>query len=433
MNETSITLLEFNSRIKRLLSDASVVRCWVMAELSDVNVRGGHCYMELIQKEEGSGRILAKNRAIIWANLYPQIKYAFESVTGQSLASGIKLMVEVSVNYHEQYGMSLIISNINPEYTLGDMERQRQEIINRLKREGIIDMNKQIEWAAVPQRVAIVSAEGAAGYGDFINQLTGNPYGLKFYTCLFRATMQGERTVPTVMAALDRINDNIDLFDCVVIIRGGGSTSDLHSFDNYDLAAYIAQFPIPVITGIGHERDTTVLDYVAAMRVKTPTAAAEWLIGRGTDALTHISELSETIVTRVREYVAHAQEQLTYYGGSIPLIVKNIVDGSRARLNQYGSAIPLCASNRIATAQASLRFEAQSVAQAAQQCLVRERMRIEGYAEKVAILSPASTLRRGYSITRCDGRAVTDASQLKPGDRIITRLAKGIVESTVEK
>ena len=269
MGETAISLVEFNRRIGGLLHDASVQRCWVVAETSDVRQSGGHCYLELVQKDAQTGQTLARMRGIVWASVYARLRCEFERATGQPFASGMNVMVEVSANFHEQYGLSVVITGINPTYTLGDMARQRLEILNRLRSEGIIDMNKQLPWDDVAQRVAVISAAGAAGYGDFMNQLHNNPSGIKFYTCLFPAVMQGQSTVTSVIAALERINDYADLFDCVVIIRGGGSTSDLNSFDNYDLAANVAQFPLPVICGIGHDRDNTVVDSVASVRVKT--------------------------------------------------------------------------------------------------------------------------------------------------------------------
>ena len=233
-----MTLSAFNARIERLIgSEAIVQNQWVIAETSDMRLnRSGHCYLELIEKDD-QGTTIAKVGAAIWASNYPNLYHKFLKATGQVLTTGMKVLVNVTATFHRLYGIKVIINDIDPNYTLGDMARQRQEIINRLTAEGLIDLNKQLPWPIVPQRIAIVSAAGAAGYGDFMNQLTSNPYGLQFYTCLFNAVMQGTQTVPTVMAALDRINSHIDLFDCVVIIRGGGATSELNSFDNYDLAS----------------------------------------------------------------------------------------------------------------------------------------------------------------------------------------------------
>ena len=429
----AITLREFNNRIKRLLNNPAVCNCWICADLSDVNVRGGHCYLELLEKDERTGATVAKMRGIIWANRFAYLRQKFLQVTGQDLRSGMKVMLEVSVNYHEQYGISLIITDIDPSYTLGDMERLRREILARLKADGIIDMNKQLDFPAVPQRIAIVSAAGAAGYGDFMNQLHNNAYGLQFYTCLFPAVMQGKETVASVTAALDRINRHIDLFDCVVIIRGGGSTSDLNSFDDYNLAAHVAQFPLPVVVGIGHERDVTILDYVACRRVKTPTAAAELLIGCGVEALAHIDELREAIVSTAREYITEARRQVQYLSGTIPLIAGNIVERNRARLQHIMQIVPLTAQSRIAQGNERLQFFLKQMQQASAQTIMREKMRLTAIYEKVQILSPQNTLRRGYSLTTVNGHAVTDASQLAAGDTITTHLANGTVTSTINK
>ena len=429
----AITLREFNNRIKRLLNNPAVCNCWICADLSDVNIRGGHCYLELLEKDERTGATVAKMRGIIWANRFAYLRQKFLQVTGQDLRSGMKVMLEVSVNYHEQYGISLIITDIDPSYTLGDMERLRREILTRLKAEGIIDMNKQLEFPAVPQRIAIVSAAGAAGYGDFMNQLHNNAYGLQFYTCLFPAVMQGKETVASVTAALDRINRHIDLFDCVVIIRGGGSTSDLNSFDDYNLAAHVAQFPLPVVVGIGHERDVTILDYVACRRVKTPTAAAELLIGCGVEALARIDELRETIVSIAREYITEAQLQMQYLTSTIPLVAGNIVERNRTRLQHIMQIVPLTAQSRIAQGNERLLFFLKQMQQASAQTIMREKMRLTAIYEKVQILSPQNTLRRGYSLTTVNGHAVTDASQLAAGDTITTHLANGTVTSTINK
>lgn len=429
----AITLREFNNRIKRLLNNPAVCNCWICADLSDVNVRGGHCYLELLEKDERTGATVAKMRGIIWANRFAYLRQKFLQVTGQDLRSGMKVMLEVSVNYHEQYGISLIITDIDPSYTLGDMERLRREILTRLKADGIIDMNKQLDFPAVPQRIAIVSAAGAAGYGDFMNQLHNNAYGLQFYTCLFPAVMQGKETVASVTAALDRINSHIDLFDCVVIIRGGGSTSDLNSFDDYNLAANVAQFPLPVVVGIGHERDVTILDYVACRRVKTPTAAAELLIGCGVEALARIDELRETIVSIAREYITEAQLQMQYLTSTIPLVAGNIVERNRARLQHIMQIVPLTAQSRIAQGNERLLFFLKQMQQASAQTIMREKMRLTAIYEKVQILSPQNTLRRGYSLTTVNGHAVTDASQLAAGDTITTHLANGTVTSTINK
>lgn len=432
MAESAISLLEFNRRIGRLLQNATVQRCWVVAETSDVRQSGGHCYMELVQKDPASGRTLAKTRGIIWANRFPTLRHAFESATGQAFGNGLNVMVEVSANYHEQYGLSIVITDINPTYTLGDMARQRLEILNRLKAEGIIDLNKQLEWCDVPQRIAVISAPGAAGYGDFINQLHNNQWGLQFYTCLFPAVMQGQSTVPSVIAALDRINEYQDLFDGVVIIRGGGATSDLNSFDNYDLAANIAQFPLPVISGIGHDRDNTVVDSVANIRVKTPTAAAEWLISKGADALDYVNSLTSQVVDIATRMVFESQKQVSYFSSTIPLMAENIIVRNRSRLQQLTSVIPMSAARRIDAASKDLSFIGQRLSLLSKQKMDRESQRLDSLKKQVELLSPERVLRRGYSLTVKDGHAITSADELRAGDHIVTRFAQGSIVSTVD-
>lgn len=427
----AISLREFNYRIKRLLTNPAIQNCWIRADLSDVAVRGGHCYCELIEKDDNSGATVAKVRGIIWATRFQSLRMKFLQVTGQDLHSGIKVMLEVSVNYHEQYGMSLIITDIDPTYTIGDMERQRREILARLKADGIIDMNRQLPFPAVPQRIAIISARGAAGYGDFMNQLHNNAYNLKFYTCLFPAIMQGQGTVPSVTAALERIYAHSDLFDCVVIIRGGGSTSDLNSFDDYSLAANVAQFPLPVIVGIGHERDVTILDYVAGKRVKTPTAAAEWLIACGVDALAHIDDIKNTVVSTASDYLNTASQQLQYLSGNIPLIAGNIVERNKIRLKHIMQIVPMTAQSRINSSNDKLNFLLQAMGQATKQTIYRENLRLNALRDKVEILSPQNTLKRGYSITTINGKAVSDASMIHEGDIVVTELNSGKIESAV--
>ena len=432
MGETAISLVEFNRRIGGLLHDASVQRCWVVAETSDVRQSGGHCYLELVQKDAQTGQTLARMRGIVWASVYARLRCEFERATGQPFASGMNVMVEVSANFHEQYGLSVVITGINPTYTLGDMARQRLEILNRLRSEGIIDMNKQLPWADVAQRVAVISAAGAAGYGDFMNQLHNNPSGIKFYTCLFPAVMQGQSTVTSVIAALERINDYADLFDCVVIIRGGGSTSDLNSFDNYDLAANVAQFPLPVICGIGHDRDNTVVDSVASVRVKTPPAAAEWLLDRAQSALDHVNALTDMVVDSATQMLSGARQQLAYFTSGIPLMADNIVVRHRARLQQIAAAIPVVAARRIDGAGKDLAFASQRLAMAARQCVANERQRVTGLEKQVELLSPDRVLRRGYSLTLRDGHVVTSALSLRAGDSLVTRFADGERTSVVE-
>jgi exodeoxyribonuclease VII large subunit len=425
-----MTLSEFNARIGQAVNgNPELQNQWVVAETSDLRVRN-HCYMELVEKDD-RGMTVAKVGAVIWASNYVRLNEKFKAATGAELQTGMKVLVLATANYHNQYGFKVIISDIDPSYTMGDMARQRLEILKRLKADGIIDMNKELPITDVPQRIAVISAAGAAGYGDFMNQLEHNPYGLKFYTCLFSAMMQGAQTVPSVLAALDRINEHLDLFDAVVIIRGGGATSELNSFDNYDLAAAVAQFPLPVIVGIGHDRDETVLDYVAAKRVKTPTAAAEWLILRGTNALAHLNELQEAVVTSVRDIVGQAREQLAHYTSMIPATARRIIDTNRVRLDNYAKNIPFAANGLIANQRTRLDRAVERMGEAVEHAMQRERQRLVALGEKATLLSPENTLQRGYSLVRMNDKCVTSATQLQPGDEISIQFAEGTADATV--
>ena len=282
---TSLSLVELNMLVRRSVRACLPDEYWVQAELSDVRSNySGHCYLEFVQKDSKSNALVAKARGIIWNNVYSRLKPFFERETGQLFVSGIKVLVKVTVDFHELYGYSLTVVDIDPTYTLGDMARRRKEIISRLESEGILTLNKELELPVLAQRIAVISSATAAGYGDFCNQLEHNPYGFVFYPHLFQAVMQGDKVELSIIAALEKIYQTQEKWDVVVIIRGGGATSDLSGFDTYNLAAHCAQFPLPVLTGIGHERDDTVLDVVSHTRVKTPTAAAEFLINhlRGT-------------------------------------------------------------------------------------------------------------------------------------------------------
>ncbi len=422
----TITLQEFNNRIKRLLADPSVMNCWVVAETTDVRINQ-HCYLQLLEKNPKTGATVAKIKAIIWGSQFRFLNARFKQVTGRDIGNDMKIMVSLSVNYSPQYGLTVVINDINPEFTLGDMERQRQEILNRLTQEGIIGQNKTVPVPPVLQRIAIVSAAGAAGYGDFMKQLTDNKYGVCFYPCLFQATMQGVKTVPTVLAALDKVEQNQHLFDCVVIIRGGGGTEELNSFDNYDLARRVATFPLPVIVGIGHERDITVLDYVAGIRVKTPTAAAEHIILQAANALAHIGDLSNQVVSIARDYIARAKEQLSYYAGNLPIMAQRIIDTNTLRLQNFIQNIPLHVQRRIEGENAQLARQKDAIKNAVAQVKMKETMRLEALGDKIELLSPRKVMARGYTLTTCEGKIMTDAAQIEAGKLVTIHFRDGKV------
>ena len=409
MNE-SMSLYELGRLIRLTLRQGLPDAYWVQAELSEVReAYNGHCYIELVQKAERGNTLLAKARGTVWANVYKMLKPYFEQATGQRFAAGIKVLMQVSVEYHEQYGLSLTVHDIDPTYTLGDMARRRREIIARLEDEGVLTLNKELPMPMLPQRVAVISAAGAAGYGDFCDQLMGNPYGFAFYPKLFPAVMQGDRVEETIIAALDRIAAEQERWDVVVIIRGGGATSDLSGFDTYDLAANCAQFPLPIITGIGHERDDTVLDMVAHTRVKTPTAAAEHLIASLVEAATTLDTLTNALVTGITNRIHREEKRVEQIAQRLPALF--------AVTHANGM-------HRIAQLEARMHT-------ALQRSLTEQKHRLQLMEKVIEGASPMQILQRGYSITRCDGRVVRNATQLPEGAVLTTSLAEGEVRSVV--
>lgn len=432
MNDAPLTLSQLTRLISSLVSVPATTGVWVTAELSDVAVRGGHCYFELIEKDD-RGMPAARCRGAIWASNYHRIVPQFEHTTGTRFATGIKVMVKASAQMHPVYGLSLVVSDIDPSFTLGDLERRRREILARLQAEGVLENNRSLHWPDIPTRIAIISAPGAAGYGDFINQLFNNPERIRFNARLFPAIMQGDRAPQSIIDALDRVNESIDQWDCVVIIRGGGATSDLQAFEDYELAANVANFPIPVVIGIGHERDRSVLDWVANMRVKTPTAAAEWLIARAESLLSAMRNLSAKILQTATDRISGAKEQLGYCAGLLPVLPGRCVDRAQSRLTSAATTLSGISGRRIAPAIERINLLEQSIIASAPKAVARQKMALESMATLLDALSPQAVLRRGYSITRtADGSVCQSTSQLHQGDVIVTQLADGSVASTIQ-
>lgn len=430
-DEKTYSLLEFSTAIRSALTDAFPGKYWISAEISELYVNGsGHCYMELIEKN-AAGVTVARQRAVMWANIYRLLQPYFEQVTGSPLTKGIKVLVQVSVSCHEVYGMSLVISDINPTYTLGDAARRRAEIIRRLSEEGVIDMNRELPLPLVPQRIAVVSSGTAAGYGDFMDQLQRNAYHYVFYPVLFAAVMQGSRTEASVIEALDRIYAASRHFDCVVIIRGGGATSDLNSFDSYALAANIAQFPLPVIVGIGHDRDETVLDRVAAVRVKTPTAAAEWLVSRVHDADVLAGNLRDKVVAAVSNRLVREASRLQQLSSVVPLAVAQRLHAEERRILAAAAAVQRSHGERIARENARLSLLRHLLPERLAARLAQERQRIEALSQTVALLSPDKLLARGYSLVLKDGKVVRSVASLAVGDTATLLLADGEAQAVI--
>ncbi|WP_288733003.1 exodeoxyribonuclease VII large subunit [uncultured Phocaeicola sp.] len=432
MEKNVLSLFELNQLVRRSVRTCLPDEYWVQVELSDVRANySGHCYLECVQKDPKSNSLIAKARGIIWSNVFSQLKPYFEQETGQAFVSGIKVLVKVTVDFHELYGYSLTIVDIDPAYTLGDMARRRREILLRLQEEGVLSLNKELELPVLAQRIAVISSATAAGYGDFCNQLENNAFGFAFYPRLFPAIMQGERVEASVIAALDRIYAESEKWDVVVIIRGGGATSDLSGFDTYDLAASCAQFPLPIITGIGHERDDTVIDLVAHTRVKTPTAAAEFLVNH----LRHTAEQLENYAYYIRQEVParlnREKERLERCITRIPARVQMRLQREDFRRERLAKRMEMAWQSRLAREQYRLELSSR-LSVALQARLLKEKHRLDLLEKSVEAASPDLLLKRGYSITLKDGKAVTDASLLKPGDRVVTRVAKGQFSSEVQ-
>ena len=406
----ALSLYDLNALVRRSLEQCLPDEYWVQAELSDVRTNStGHCYLEFIQKDPRSNNLIAKARGTIWSNVYRLLKPYFEESTGQAFVSGIKVLVQVTVSFHELYGYSLTVQDIDPTYTLGDMARRRREILKQLEEEGVLTLNKELEMPVLPQRIAVVSSPTAAGYGDFCHQLKNNSRGFFFHTELFPALMQGDRVEESVLSALDAILNRQEDFDAVVIIRGGGATSDLSGFDTYLLAAACAQFPLPIITGIGHERDDTVLDSVAHTRVKTPTAAAEYLI----NCMDLAADELEVLISQLHESV---RSRLTE---------------EHRKLISYRNRIPSAVVRRVSDAKLALLTTRKDISLAVQTLLSRQRHRLELLQQRLADASPEKMLARGYSITLKDGKVVKNGDVLQLNDEIVTRLYQGEIVSIV--
>ncbi|MDE6629746.1 MAG: exodeoxyribonuclease VII large subunit [Muribaculaceae bacterium] len=433
MEQRCMTLLELGRTVAALVQRPETQNVWVTAEVMDVAVRGGHCYMELLQKDD-RGVQVAKARGVIWASNYPRIDARFYAATGQRFATGLKVMLRVSASMHPLYGFSLVVSDVNPDYTMGDLLRRRREILMRLKEEGLLEMNRQLAFPDVPQRIAVISAKGAAGYGDFINQLygSGNPMRLRFRTRLYPAVMQGSSAPASIKAALERVMADEGEWDCVAIVRGGGATSDLQAFEDYELAAHVAQFPLPVVIGIGHERDVTVLDYVANKRLKTPTAVAEWFVQLGENALGAVAALGNRILQTAGARITGYKEQLAQAEGLLPVAAKGAVERRAARLRNAAAVLSGASAGIIRPQLTRLDMTWRGIAGAASQCLAARSQRLNAMAELLKALSPEATLRRGYSITRVGGHAVSSAADVPKGAVMETTFADGTVTSVAE-
>ncbi|HBC78170.1 MAG TPA: exodeoxyribonuclease VII large subunit [Bacteroidales bacterium] len=409
MNE-KLSLTELQHIIRDSLYLALPEMYWVIAEISEMKENyNGHCYLELVEKLPDEINIRSRIRAVIWNNRYRFIKSYFENAAGESLRDGLKILIRVKIEYHEIYGLSLLINDIDPAFTIGEMALRRQQILKKLETEGVLTMNRELEFPVVPQRIAVISSANAAGYTDFMKHLKENGFGYVFYSALFETPMQGKETESGIIKALDRIASHIDKFDLAVIIRGGGSQTDLSWFDNYNIAYYITQFPLPVITGIGHEKDLSVTDIVANRSLKTPTAVADFLIGCMNETDNHIIELSNEIADRSMLMVNQS---------------KMMIETARLRL------IPV-AKGQLSSNIIALKRKEEILVNALKNRLNLLANKLTGFGNSLKILDPVNVLKRGYTITSLNGKILKKCEQIKKEDVLDTKFSDGSVRSKV--
>ena len=428
----TVTLFELNNLVREVISSTLSEEYWVEAELSEVHEVRGHCYMELIQKELFSNTPVAKASAKCWKNKWTLLREKFQKVTREGLKPGMKVLLKVYADFHEAYGFAWIVTDINPEFTMGDMARKRQEIIDTLKREGVFELQKELVLPQFAQRIAVISSENAAGYGDFCHQLADNPQQLKFYTHLFPAVMQGEGVEESVIGALNSINENIEKFDAVVIIRGGGATSDLSGFDTLRLAENVANFPIPIITGIGHDRDESIVDMVAHTKVKTPTAAAALLIDHLNLVLERLLDAQAELIAAVRHRSELEQARLVRMSEKIPVLFSLVKTRQEQRIERHLANITAALNDKLSREHHRLSLIESQLGPTLLQQLTRENYRLQLLQQRLEALNPQRLLQRGYSITLCKGKVVRNARQLKAGDEIETKLANGKITSIIQ-
>lgn len=410
MNHNILSLSELNLNVREVIRQEFNESYWVRAETSDVrHHRNGHCYLEFIEKARDGQTIVAKVRGTIWSSTFNLLKPYFEKETGQPFTSGITVLVSVTIDFHETYGYSLFVNDIDPSYTIGEVARNRMLVLKRLEEEGVLTLNKELILPEPLNRIAIISSPTAAGYEDFQNQLEHNTVGAVFHTKLFPAIMQGDRSEGSIITALEQIYQHKHLFDVVVIIRGGGASSDLNSFDSYLLATNCAQFPLPIISGVGHERDVTVLDTVAHTRVKTPTAAAEFLINTAAVTINHLIFLQDSIVSLSRGILNKNESQLN-------ALSKDLYYNSRALLHNSESNLNILKDRLKGVVKHSLE---------------KERFDIQRYEHFVSLSLPENMLKRGYTITTRNGKTIKSISDVAVGEVIQTRFLDGEVDSKI--
>ena len=425
-----IPLSLYTNAVTRAVASApGLSDVWVIAELSDVRSAGGHCYMELIEKDE-SGQTVAKMRANIWRSNFIRLQQKFFNATQRNITSGIKALVRGGATHHSVYGLSFNIVDIDPSYTMGDMERLRREILMKLRQEGIALRNKNIAMPLAPQKIAVISAQGAAGYGDFIKHLCGNSEGFVFYPCLFPCVMQGDKVSESVRKALQMIEATADVWDCVAIVRGGGATTDMNGFDDYALAKAVATCCLPVVVGIGHDRDRNVLDDIAHTSLKTPTAVAGFFIDRAREAYDRVLAMTDRIRVYATELMRGEERRLSTIQTVVPQLALRRLDEHKALMQMLTGKLPLLTQGRIGNERVKLEGKINILDNLAGNIILRRIQKLDSIQSLLNVLDPKNTLRRGYSITRKNGKAVKTVTAISPGDILVTTLSDGEIQSS---
>lgn len=409
--DRTFSLSEINLALRDLVQELFYEAIWITAEISEIRVQSnGHCYLELIERDSKQ-KIIARQRATIWATQYAMLSPYFEQVTGRSLAAGMQVMVLANIAFHEIYGFSFNIVDVNPEYTLGKIVSEKAQIIKRLEEEGVLKMNQELDFPTLPKRVAVISSTTAAGLEDFCHQLQENSGGYGFHIELFGAKMQGKETETAVVAALDQIFERADEFDVVAIIRGGGATADLDSFNSYEIAMNITQFPLPVLSGIGHQRDETVIDLVAHHSLKTPTAVAEFLISCFEEQDIRIASLRDSIVELLKSFTTTERQQIDHLAYNLALHSRSGISQTLQRLENSSFAVKTLARNQILSSRATVERYSTEIPKLSKQLIERQYSRVSFAEKSLSLLSPQNILKKGYTLIRQDGKIIPSADR----------------------
>jgi len=425
-----LSLFQLNALIKKTLEQNMDATHWVVAEIGEMRLnQKGHCYMELVEKE--GNFVSAKIKANIWSYTYRNLSGWFETITKTPLQPGMKILFNVAVQFHEVFGMSLNVKDIDPNFTLGERARKRQEVIQRLKDDGIYEMNKMLLLPEVPQKIAIISAASAAGYGDFISHLKDNSRKLVFETQLFPALMQGEQASSSIINALLEIHNVTNQFDLVALIRGGGAQSDLDCFDEFELTSYIAQFPIPIITGIGHERDETITDLVAHTKMKTPTDVADFLINR----LELIDDTLNESIFRIHQsgqkQLSDEKVELTHKISEMKISVFKNLQQARTTLERKTEVIRYKANESLKSNKKNISDLSAKLKDKSLLNLTLNEQRLSNFKKQFDLLEPTSILKRGYSISRINGKLIKNLA-VNTNDEVVTEYSEGEIVSIVK-